>query len=466
MRAAVVDLGASNGRVVLGEVGKDVLRAEVLTRFPNHPVRLPDGLHWNLLGLYDGALDGLATAVRRTGGDLVSAAVDSWAVDYGLLAGGRLLGAPYHYRDEARAAGVDLVHAVVPPAELYARTGLQFLPFTTVYQLAADTMVDRADRLLLVPDLVAHWLSGVEVSERTNASTTGLLDVRTRCWDEDLITRLGLPARVFGELVDPGSRLGPTTPRVTEHLGQELELVAVGSHDTASAVVAAPMANPDSAYISCGTWGLVGVELEQPVLTEAARIANFTNELGVDGRVRFLTNVVGLWLLSETIRHWERAGEVSLPDLLAAAADLPKAGPVIDVGDERFLPPGDMPERIASWCHEHSLEPPRTRGAVVRCIIESLAQAFAKAVEEAAGLSGRHVATIHVVGGGAMNDLLCQAIANRSARTVVAGPVEATALGNLLVQARSSGAVTGDLEALRALVARTQPLTRYTPQTG
>ncbi|MGH3492877.1 MAG: rhamnulokinase [Sciscionella sp.] len=463
---AAVDLGASSGRVVLGTVGKDTLRAEVLSRFPNRPLRLPDGLHWDLSGLYDRALDGLAEAVRRTGGGLASVAVDSWAVDYGLLAGDRLLGPPYHYRDEGRTAGVDRVHAVVPQAELHARNGLQFLPFNTVYQLAADGQLDRADRLLLVPDLIGHWLTGARVSERTNASTTGLLEARSHRWDEDLIARLALPRRLFGELVDPGSHLGATTPQATKRLGQEVELVTVGSHDTASAVVATPLTDPESAYISCGTWGLVGVELGEPVLTEAARLANFTNELGVDGRVRFLTNVMGLWLLSETVRHWEREGPVSLPHLLAAAAELPFQGPILDVRDGRFLPPGDMPGRIDSWCREHSAAPPSGRAATVRCIVESLAHAFAEAVEAASRLSARRVSTVHVVGGGVLNTLLCQAIADRSGRVVVAGPVEATALGNILVQARACGAVIGELEDLRTLVAGTQRLTRYVPKPG
>lgn len=464
---AAVDLGASSGRVVLGEVGARTLRIETLARFPNGPVRLPDGLHWDVPALFDRTLDGLTEAVRRAGDDLAGIGIDSWAVDYGLLRDGRLLGLPYHYRDEIRAGGVEVAHARMPFEELHARNGLQFLPFTTLYQLAADPLAELADRLLLVPDLLAHWLTGRTVTERTNASTTGLLDPRTGEWDRDLVDTLGLPGRLLGELVDPGVPVGGLLPYVAERIGSDVPVTTVGSHDTASAVAAVPMQGGSSAYISCGTWGLVGVELEAPLLTAAARKQNFTNERGVDGRVRFLTNVMGLWLLSETTRTWRRGGVgTSLAELLTAAAAVTEPVPVIDVQDPRFLPPGDMPARIDAWCREHDVAPPASRPALVRCIVESLAEAFAVAVQRAADLAGHDVQTVHVVGGGALNALLCQVIADRSGRRVVAGPVEATALGNVLVQGRAAGAVAGDLEVLRDLVARTQPLERYQPRTG
>lgn len=464
VHVAAVDLGASSGRVVLGTVGEDRLGIEAVARFPNDPVRLPDGLHWNVLGLYQHALGGIAEAARRAGGELSSIGVDSWAVDYGLLRDGRLLGVPFHYRDEARTAGVDLVHARVAHAELYARNGLQFLPFNTLYQLAADAALAEAGRLLLVPDLIGYWLTGRDVTERTNASTTGLVDVRSGQWDEELIETLGLPRGLFGPLVDPGHEIGPLLPYVGERVGAPgVTVTTVGSHDTASAVVAVPMQTQDAAYISCGTWGLVGLELEKPVVTDASREANFTNEGGVDGRIRFLTNVMGLWLLSESVRQWERTGSVSLPGLLEEAA-LVERVPLFDVQDPRFLSPGDMPERIATWFAEHDLEAPASRPALVRSIVESLASAFADAVEEAARLSGQQVGVIHLVGGGALNRLLCQATADRSGRRVLAGPVEATALGNVLVQARAVDAVAGDLETLRALVARTQHLESFEPR--
>jgi rhamnulokinase len=456
---AAVDLGASSGRVMLGRVGRDHLSLEAVARFGNEPLRLPDGLHWNVAELYRQALHGLRLAVR-TAPELAGVAVDSWAVDYGLFRADRLLGLPYHYRDEKRSAGVDTVHAVVPPQELYARNGLQFLPFNTVYQLAADPLVGEADTLLMIPDLIGFWLTEQAFTERTNASTTGLLDVSTREWDRELCARLGVVPDIFPELVDPGTMLGSLAPAVRELVGADLALSAVGSHDTASAVVGVPMGGDDAAYVSCGTWGLVGVELDKPVLTEAAREANFTNEGGVDGRTRFLTNVMGTWLLSETLRTWDRT---DLPVLLQQAAAYDGPVTVFDVQDPRFLAPGDMPARVAAYCTEQDLPIPPSPVALVRSIVESLAEGFAQAVDRAAALSGRSVSVVHVVGGGAQNALLCQSLADRSGLDVVAGPVEATALGNVLVQARALGELSGDLEVLRRLVADTQPLVSYTP---
>jgi rhamnulokinase len=465
VHVAAVDLGASSGRVMLGEVGPDVLRLDAVARFPNHPVRLPDGLHWNVVELYQRALEGLAAAVRRAPGPLAGVAVDSWAVDYGLVRDGRLMGMPFHYRDERTAKGVDRVHAVVPHAELYARNGLQLLPFNTLYQLAADPWAAEADDLVLVPDLLGYWLTGHRVTERTNASTTGLLDVHTGQWDDELVARLGLPRGLLGPLVDPGEVLGPVLPAVGDAIGRPgLEVTTVGSHDTASAVVGVPIQSDDAAYISCGTWGLVGVELEAPVLTEASRAANFTNEAGVDGRTRFLTNVMGLWLLSETQRAWDADGGADgLDRLLAAAAAAPVTTQVFDVQDPVFLPPGDMPTRIRQWYADAGLAPPGSRPALVRAIVDSLAQAFADALDRAEQLSGHTVRVVHLVGGGSLNTLLCQATADRCGRPVLAGPVEATAIGNVVVQGRTAGALSGDLDSLRALVASTHDLVRYSP---
>jgi rhamnulokinase len=468
VHVAAVDLGASSGRVILGEVGRGVLRTEAVARFPNDPVWLPDGLHWNVVELYQRGLEGIASAARAASGELAGVAIDSWAIDYGLLREGRLLGLPFHYRDEQRVAGVDLVHEAVPQRELYQRTGLQFLPFNTVYQLAADPWVACADQLLLVPDLLAYWLTGEAVTERTNASTTALLDVRTGAWDDELVERLGLPRGLLGRIVDPGDVIGTLLAAPAERVGVPgLAVTAVGSHDTASAVVGVPIQTDDAAYISCGTWGLVGVELDKPVVTDAGRTANFTNEGGVDGRVRFLTNVMGLWLLSESLRTWERAGSAEpLDRVLAAAASLPATARVFDVQDPVFLAPGDMPARIDRWYDDAGLAPPASRPALVRAIVDSLAQAFADAVDRAEDLSGHTIRVVHVVGGGALNHLLCQATADRSGRRVIAGPVEATAIGNVLVQARTAGALSGDLESLRHLVAGTADLVRFTPQPG
>ncbi|MBD8608854.1 rhamnulokinase [Aeromicrobium sp. CFBP 8757] len=462
---AAIDLGASSGRVMVGDVGPGRLDLRAVARFANEPVLLQDGLHWDPLELYRHALDGLWTAVSQSPDGLGSVAVDSWAVDYALLRGDRMLGVPFHYRDGRTARGVERIHARVSPAELYARNGLQFLPFNTIYQLAADEIGD-ADRLLLVPDLIGFWLTGRMVTETTNASTTGLLDPRTGAWDLDLVAQAGLPASILTDLVGPGDTIGTVSAHVGERIGApHLAVTAVGSHDTASAVVGVPMQTDDAAYISCGTWGLVGVELDAPVVTEEARAANFTNEGGVDGRTRFLTNVMGTWLISETLRQWERDGDaVDLVEILRVAADVSGPVTVFDVQDPRFMAPGDMPARVREWCAEHGAAAPADRAMLMRSIVESIAQAFADALEAAERLSGRTIRVVHVVGGGSQNRLLCQATADRSGRPVLAGPVEATALGNVLVQARSLGAVGGTLEEMRALIAATHELASFSPR--
>ena len=458
---AAVDLGATSGRVMLGSVSHDELSLRMVSRFPNGPVRTAEGeLHWAVAALHEHVLSGLAAAVKEQP-DVSSVGIDSWAVDYGLLRNGALLAEPFHYRDERNHAAVDRVHELVSPAELYAANGLQHLTFNTIYQLVAERDLDRAEALLLIPDLIAYWLTGIRVAERTNASTTGLLSVFSGEWDDALIDRVGLPRAIFPELVDAGTRVGALLPSVRSGIDADLEVIAVGSHDTASAVVAVPATRDDFAYISCGTWGLVGVELERPVLTEAARAANFTNEGGVDGRVRFLHNVMGLWLLSECVREW---GDVDLPALLEQAAALPEPVGTFDPNDDVFLPPDGMPDRIVRWLAAHGQPVPSSRPEFVRCIIESLAVAFAQAVADASALSRHPVSVIHIVGGGSQNGLLCQLTADRSGLPVLAGPVEATAIGNVLVQARAQGFVHGDLESLRALVARAFAPRRYEPR--
>ncbi|MET0296294.1 MAG: FGGY-family carbohydrate kinase, partial [Microbacterium sp.] len=286
-------------------------------------------------------------------------------------------------------------------------------------------------------------------------------------WDAELADALGIPRGILPPLISPGDRLGALSPAVAQSIGAgaEVGVIAVGSHDTASAVVAVPMKPDAAAYISCGTWGLVGVEVEHPVLTPAALAANFTNEGGVDGRVRLLHNIMGLWVLSEAVRTWERAGHrIDLPTLLDSAEEVTAEVPVFDVNDARFLAPGDMPARIDAWCAEHGIAAPRTRAEYARSIVESLAQAFADAAHEAGRIGGVDVRTIHIVGGGALNELLCQRTADRAGLPVLAGPVEATALGNVLVQARAAGLVSGSLEALRDLVTRTHAPRRYEPR--
>ena len=469
---AAVDLGASSGRVMVGRVAPNELELTEIHRFPNDPVRLPDGLHWDVLGLYREILAGLREASRAADG-LVSIGLDSWAIDYGLLdETGSLLGDPFHYRDERTRAAVEAVHEVIQPADLYARNGLQFLPFNTIYQLAAargSAAFEAARTMLLIPDLLGYWLAGVRVAEVTNASTTGLLDVHRRTWDVELIESLGIPASLFAPLGAPGDVIGPLRDDVRRETGASAEtlLTLVGSHDTASAVVGVPAGDASFAYIACGTWSLVGVELDRAVLTEESRQANFTNEGGVDDRMRYLRNVMGLWLLQESLRTWELEGTPEqLPALLIAAGELTAGGPIIDPDDPVFLPPGDMPARIAAACVEADKAVPGTRAALLRCILDSLAVAYGRAVRDAARLAGRSVEVVHLVGGGARNSLLCQLTADACEVPVLAGPVEATALGNVLVQARARGLLSGDLETLRGLVRSTQDIRRYEPRTS
>lgn len=464
---AAADLGATSGRVMVGRVGPGSLDLAEVHRFPNRPVRLGEGLHWDVPDLFTGVLDGLREAARS--GGVASVGVDAWAVDYGLLdADGQLLGNPYHYRDTRTAGVAESVRAALPARELYEATGIQHLPFNTVFQLASaagGAQLASARTLLLIPDLFVHRLTGTVGAEITNASTTALFDARTAAWSGPLLARLGVGPGLFPPVRRPGEPAGTLLPYVAEQTGlpQDTPVTTVASHDTASAVVAVPATGRDFAYISCGTWSLAGLELDAPVITEASRAANFTNERGIDGSFRFLRNIMGMWLLSETLRTWSARGlPADLPPLLARAERSRPFAALIDPDAPEFLPPGDMPERIAAFCARTGQRAPADQGAVVRCILESLALAHRRALRTAAGLAGRDIAVVHLVGGGSRNDLLCRLTADATGLPVVAGPAEATALGNILVQARAHGAV-GDVADMRRLVAGTQHLRHYPP---
>lgn len=482
---AAVDLGASGGRVIAGRVSRDGVELREVSRFPNEPVRARGTLHWDILRLYGDVLAGLRQAAREY--PLASAGIDSWGVDYGLLdATGALLGNPVHYRD-GRTRGVTVP---VPAAELYAATGTQYLPFNTIFQLAASLgtpSLDAARTLLLIPDLLAYWLTGSAGAEVTNASTTALLDVSSRTWATGVMKRAGISPELFPPLRLPGDVIGAILAdgaagaglpdgagtwqagggRLTGVTGQPLPLIAVGSHDTASAVAAVPADEPDFAYISCGTWSLVGLELPRPVLTEDSRLANFTNEVGIDGTVRYLRNVSGLWLLQECQRHWGEtdgiSGGASLDALLRAASLLEPLRFVVDADDPVFLPPGDMPGRIVGWLTSRGLPAPATPAEFTRCVLDSLALAYRRALHDAQALSGRHASVVYVVGGGSRNELLCQLTADACRLPVVAGPAEATALGNVLVQARALGTAPPTLPELRVLLRSGLELQRYVP---
>lgn len=447
---AAIDLGASSGRVVAGGLEDGRVAIEEVHRFANRPVRLPDGLHWDILHLFGEALAGL-----RRAGALRGVAVDTWGVDYALLdRRGRVLGLPFHYRDERTDGMIERAFERVPAEELYAATGIQTLAINTIFQLLAEEgspALAGAQRIVLIPDLLAYWLSGEPANERTNASTTGLLDARSGEWALGLIERLGLPTEPFGALAEPGTELGAT--RADHQLG-EVPVYAVASHDTASAFAATPLAGEDAAVLSSGTWSLLGVELPEPALTDAARAANLTNERGVDGTTRLLKNVMGLWLEQECARAWD----ASFPELHQAAFDAPADVPLFDPDGDELLRPGDMPARIAAACGRSEMP----RGEIVRSIFTSLACKYRMVLERLQDVTERELRTIHVIGGGARNRLLCQLAADLTGREVLAGPVEATALGNILIQARAAGEL-GSLAEMRSVARASIESLTYEP---
>ncbi len=449
-----VDLGATSGRVVAVDVDGEGVALDVVHRFPNGPVAAPDGgLHWDVDTLVSEVRRGLRTTVdRRT---VASVAVDAWGVDYGLLdAAGDRVGPVHSYRSPRTAGVMDGVIAAVGRPRTYAITGTQFLPFNTLYQLVAargTADYEAAARLLMIPDVVNHALCGSVTNDVTDASTTQLLDVRTRTWSDELVAAVGLRRDLFPELHEPGTELGTVGG---------VRVVAAASHDTASAVAGTPL-SPDGTdiYISCGTWALVGCERPAPVTTEAALAANVTNELGVGGTVRLLKNVTGLWLLEECRRQWPAA---SAPELVAAAATVPGGRSVVDPDDERFAVPGDMPARIAAACAASGQPVPSTPAELTRVILDSLALSWRGAVAAIEEVAGIRAGRIHLVGGGAAIPLLRELCASACGRPVVAGPVEATVVGNAVVQAVAAG-VLGDVAHGRRLVERALPLVSVNP---
>lgn len=475
---AAVDLGATSGRVIAATFAEGRFDLTQTARFPNGPVSVPtergSRLHWDVLRLWESVRQGLLDAAHDIG-PLDAVGIDTWGVDYGLLDDqGALTTPPAAYRCSRTDGLPDRLFAQIPASEVYAATGIQVQPFNTVFQLMAepDAALARSEHLLLLPDLLGYWLTGRRVAEATNASTTGMLDPSRRDWAAPLLERVGTTvgrdlARLLPPVIEPGTVLGPIRPQVaalTSAAGTPTPLVAVGSHDTASAVAAVPAERPGFAYISCGTWSLVGLELESPVLTEESRQANFTNELGIDGTVRYLRNVMGLWILSEAVAEWraERL-DIDIAELARAAESASPLRTVVDVDDAVFLPPGPMVERIAELARETGQPVPRDPVETTRCILDSLALAYRRSVRLAAELSGQDVDVVHVVGGGVNNRLLMQLTADATGLPVVAGPDEGTALGNLAVQARALGALPGDRHDLRAAIRASTRQETYRP---
>jgi rhamnulokinase len=465
---AAVDLGAQSGRVAIGTFDGERLELEEAHRFANEPVRVRGTLHWDILRLYQDALDGLRKAARLTPIDSVS--VDSWAVDFGLIdRAGRLVQNPVHYRDSRRAAAVSGVLARVPARELYGRTGIQLLSINTVFELAAmvaesDPALDAADSLLLIPDLLHYWLCGSRTAEYTNATTTQCLDAATGEWAGDLLDRLEIPRDLLPQIVAPATPLGSVTAEVADATGLAgVTVVAAATHDTAAAVAGVPFLGPGAAFLSVGTWSLVGLESERPFITDDTFGANLTNEGGVAGTYRVLRNVTGLWLLHECRRAWALAGhDHSYEELVGLARSAPALRSLIDPNDPAFSEPGDMPARIADYCRRTGQTPPEGAGATVRCILESLALAHAESVDLLERVTGVRLDRLHVVGGGSRNHLLCEWTAAASGRPVIAGPEEATLVGNLLVQAMATGELSSLGEA-REVVRRSFVPTTHEP---
>jgi rhamnulokinase len=452
-----VDLGAQSGRVALGRFDGERLSVSDVHRFPNVPVRTRGTLQWDILRLYDGALEGLRAAARE-GVQVNSIGVDSWAVDFGLLdRRGRLIQNPGHYRDARRASSVDRVLALVPGRELYERTGIQLISINTIFELAAmaadgDPALGIAHDLLLIPDLLHYWLAGTRVTEFTNATTTQCFDPREGAWAVDLLELLEIPTGMLPEVVQAGTVLGPLSADVAEETGLDgAQVIATATHDTAAAVAAIPFQRPGDAYISAGTWSLVGIEVPQPIIDDRAFAANLTNEGGVAGRIRLLRNVTGLWLLHECQRVWGLSGISSFVELVELARRAAPLRSLIDVDHPLFTVPGDMPRRVRDFCATTGQPQPEKRGAVVRCILESLALKHQQALELLRNATGAAPSAVHIVGGGSRNELLCQMTADATELSVLAGPAEATEIGNLLVQAMALGEL-GSLEEARDVV--------------
>ena len=467
-----VDLGASSGRVVLGRWDGERFELEELHRFPNEPVQVLGHVHWNVLGMWEQIQLGLRRYRQQHGRDPSGIGVDTWGVDYALLdSAGRLLGPPYHYRD-VRTEGIEeRAFAAVPRERIYARTGIQFMAINTLVQLTAmvagdDPQLRHAGTLLMMPDLFHYWLTGRRLAEYTIASTSQLLDASSRDWATELIEVLGIPAAIFPEVVMPGTRIGPVLPEVAAEVGfsGEVPMLATGSHDTANAVAAVPGLDAESIYLSSGTWSLMGVETAEPVLSARALELNVTNEGGVEGTIRLLKNVAGLWLLQESRRQWQREGhDYSWDELLALAAEAAPFRSLIDPDAPEFLGHGDMPATVRAYCRRSGQPEPADVGAVVRCCLDSLALRYRWVKGALEELVERSLTVVRVVGGGSQNRLLNQLTADACACPVVAGPVEATALGNVLMQALASGHLSSLAEG-RAAVAASVELERFEPR--
>ncbi|HEY3379859.1 MAG TPA: rhamnulokinase family protein [Armatimonadota bacterium] len=465
-----VDLGAESGRVSLGRFDGSQLHIEVMHRFPNRSMRVAGTLHWDTLALFDEIVQGIRKAVQAAGGPIASVGVDTWGVDFGILdENGALLGIPVHYRDTRTKGLIEEVTAQISKEEIFAQSGIAFWPFNTLYQLRAlalqhSPLLREGKTLLFTPDLLHYWLCGTKVSERSIASTSQCLDVNTDEWLTDLLASLDIPAHFLPKVVPAGTILGPLLPDVAAAVGQEaMQVITPASHDTASAVVATPLSSADAAYLSCGTWSLLGVESATPMATPAALAAEFTNEKGIGDTYRVLKNIMGLWLVQQSRAAWARAGQqYEYAELAALAQEGTPFRSWIDPNDLRFYAPADMVTAVQQACADSGQPVPETVADVMRCLLESLAFTYRGAVDQLEELKGISIPCLHVIGGGSQNTTLCQWTANALGRPVIAGPTEGTTMGNLLVQLMALGKVR-DLAEIRQIVRQSTDLITYEP---
>lgn len=465
-----LDLGAESGRAILGQFDGSRLTLQPIHRFPNGPVNIMGHLYWDVPRLWAEMKEGLAVYRREHRGELASIGLDTWGVDFALL--GRhdvLLGLPFNYRDARTAGMIEKAFSIVPRNEIFAQTGIQFMEINTLYQLLAmrladDPLLDEARTLLMIPDLFNYWFTGVKAVEFSIATTSQFYDPRRGDWAYPLLGKLGLPAHILPKINQPGTILGPLLPSVAEEIGLEkVKLVAPACHDTGSAVAAVPATGEDFAYISSGTWSLMGVETREPVINDDSLAYNFTNEGGVCGTFRLLKNIMGLWLVQQCRSTWQQAGEdLSYPELTDLAAQAAPFRAVLDPDCPDFLRPGDMPARIRNYCQRTGQVIPETKGEIIRCALESLALRYRWVIERLELLVNHPINTIHIVGGGSQNQLLSQFAADATRRMVIAGPVEATAAGNLMMQAISFGHI-GSLAEGREVIRRSFEVTAYEP---
>jgi rhamnulokinase len=469
-----VDLGAESGRVIAGLWDGKRMKLEEMHRFPNGGVAIADSLRWNTLGLWNEIQTGLTAAAKKFGKSVVSVGVDTWGVDYALLSkSGEVLGLPFHYRDGRTRGMFQKAFAKVPREEVFAATGLQFMEINTLYQLLAHQknnpeLLAAAETLLMMPDFLHYCLSGARVSEFTIATTSQCVNPKKRAWDIGLLEKLGLPAKIFPEIVPPGTRIGQLRASLAERTGLgPIAVVVPAAHDTGSAVAAVPTTNTGKAnwaYLSSGTWSLLGVELQDALLSPRVLELNITNEGGVDGTYRLLKNIMGLWLVQQCRRSFaEKGKEISYEQLAQMASEAPAFRSLVDPNDDRFLNPADMPKAIQDFCRDTGQPVPETEGQFARCVFESLALTYASTLEGLEGLTGTKIEAVHVVGGGSRNQVLNQFTANACGRPVIAGPVEATGFGNLLVQARSHGEIK-TLADIRAAVRASSEVTQCDPE--